>query len=175
MHLRVTRDGRGFEHTFLVHAVQHGGKTQTRILYWFRSPVEVRVGRTALDEEALRAIETSHPGRAFSWERIRESRPAAAEPQPAPEPQQGDRRGNTGRNDRHDGRRGGRSEASALPEPPQPPAAGAPAPSGPARRRGRAGRARHAQPGSTPAPRPAGGSAPTGQGRDARHGGDALG
>jgi hypothetical protein len=174
MHLRVTRDQRGFEHTFLVRTVQRGGKTQTRILYWFRSPVEVRVGRTALDEEALRAIETSHPGRAFSWERIRESRPAAAEPQPAPEPRQGDRR-NTGRPNGHDGRRRVRSEAPAMPESPRPPVQAPPGPSGPARRRGRGGRGRQAQPGSASAPGPGGGSSATGHDPGEGHGGDALG
>jgi hypothetical protein len=174
MHLRVTRDHRGFQHTFLVRTVQRGGKKQTRILYWFRSPVDVRVGRTALDEEALRAIETSHPGRTFSWERIREPRPAA-EPPPAPPAPQGDPGRHTGRPAGHDARRRVRAEASAMPEPPQPPPQRPAGPSGPARRRGRGGRGRQAPPGPVPAAGPGAASPATDTDREEGHGGGGLG
>lgn len=46
------------------------GKGRTRILYWFRTPPGVRVGRAALDEEAIRLIEANNPDLEFDWTRI---------------------------------------------------------------------------------------------------------
>ena len=59
--LRFTRDKRGYETTSLVHAVRHGGRSRQRILYWFRTPPGVKVGRPALDEDAIRWIEEHNP------------------------------------------------------------------------------------------------------------------
>jgi hypothetical protein len=63
--LRVTRDQRGYENTFLLH-VAHPGESP-RILYWYRSAPGVRVGRPALDEDTIRAIEAQHPEIDFDW------------------------------------------------------------------------------------------------------------
>ena len=41
-----------------------------RILYWFRTPPGVRVGRAALDEDAIRLIEEHHPDIQFDWPQI---------------------------------------------------------------------------------------------------------
>jgi hypothetical protein len=46
------------------------GKGRTRILYWFRTPPGVRVGRAALDEDAIRLIESNNPELEFDWPRI---------------------------------------------------------------------------------------------------------
>lgn len=46
------------------------GKPRSRILYWFRTPPGVRVGRSALDEEAIRLIEEHNPDVEFDWTRI---------------------------------------------------------------------------------------------------------
>jgi hypothetical protein len=46
------------------------GKGRSRILYWFRTPPGVRVGRAALDEEAIRLIEEYNPELEFDWTRI---------------------------------------------------------------------------------------------------------
>jgi hypothetical protein len=46
------------------------GKPRSRILYWFRTPPGVRVGRSALDEEAIKLIEVHNPGVEFDWTRI---------------------------------------------------------------------------------------------------------
>jgi len=46
------------------------GKSRTRILYWFRTPPGVKVGRAALDEEAIRLIEKLNPNIEFDWTRI---------------------------------------------------------------------------------------------------------
>ena len=57
-YLRYSRDKRGYEHTYVLHGSRAGGRP--RILYWFRTPPHVVVGRDALDEEATKAIEVSH-------------------------------------------------------------------------------------------------------------------
>ena len=68
--LRVSRDQRGYENTFLLHA-QHPG-ARPRVLYWYRSAPGVRVGRPALDEDAIRVIEDQHPDIEFDWPHILE-------------------------------------------------------------------------------------------------------
>jgi hypothetical protein len=78
--LRFTRDQRGYEHTFLVHTTGRPGRERSRVLYWFRSPPAVRVGRPALDPAAIRAIEEANPGIAFDWPKILDAHPAEAEP-----------------------------------------------------------------------------------------------
>ena len=40
------------------------------MLYWFRTPPGVKVGRAALDEDAIRRIEELNPGMEFDWPRI---------------------------------------------------------------------------------------------------------
>jgi hypothetical protein len=54
----------------VVHAERRRGKPRTRILYWFRTPPGVKVGRSALDEDARRHIEALNPGIEFDWPRI---------------------------------------------------------------------------------------------------------
>ena len=53
---------------------------EARILYWFRTPPNVRVGRAALDEEAIRSVEEHNPGLTFDWTRILKARPPDAAP-----------------------------------------------------------------------------------------------
>jgi hypothetical protein len=76
--LRFTRDKRGYETTALVHASRQQGKARQRILYWFRTPPGVKVGRPALDEEAIRWIEEHNPEIQFNWQKILEAQPAPA-------------------------------------------------------------------------------------------------
>jgi hypothetical protein len=68
--LRLTRDRRGYENTFLLHA-DHPGE-EPRVLYWYRTAPGVRVGRPALDEDAIRTIEEQHPHIEFDWPHILE-------------------------------------------------------------------------------------------------------
>ncbi len=70
--LRVIRDKRGYETTYLMHLSREGHRQRSRILYVFRSPGGVRVGRAALDPEVLREIETQYPDIAFDWKDVRE-------------------------------------------------------------------------------------------------------
>jgi len=66
--LRLTRDRRGAEHTFLMHASQPGERA--RVLYWYRTAPELQIGRSPLDEEAIRTIEDQHPDIDFDWPAI---------------------------------------------------------------------------------------------------------
>lgn len=68
--LRFTRDRRGYENTFLLHAFRPGERPV--VLYWYRSAPGVRVGRPALDEDAIRTIEEQHPEVEFDWPHILE-------------------------------------------------------------------------------------------------------
>jgi hypothetical protein len=77
-HLKFSRDKRGYEHTFVVHGERRRGRSRTRILYWFRTPPAVRVGRAALDPDAIRLIEERNPDLVFDWPRILKGE--AAEP-----------------------------------------------------------------------------------------------
>jgi hypothetical protein len=78
--LRFTRDKRGYETTSLVHAGRRDGRSRQRILYWFRTPPGVKVGRPALDEDAIRWIEEHNPDIEFDWPKILEAQPPAALP-----------------------------------------------------------------------------------------------
>ncbi|MBA2302516.1 MAG: hypothetical protein H0W08_07760 [Acidobacteria bacterium] len=48
---------------------------RSRILYWFRTPPGIRVGRGPLDPEAIRLIESSNPDLDFDWTRILKGQP----------------------------------------------------------------------------------------------------
>ena len=72
--LRVLRDKRGYETTYLIHWYQDGHRHRSRILYMFRTPGGVQVGRAPLEPEVLRDIEARHPEIAFDWKAVVESR-----------------------------------------------------------------------------------------------------
>ena len=68
--LRVIRDKRGYETTYLMHWYREGTRQRSRILYVFRSPGGVRVGRESLEPEILRDIEANYPDIAFDWKAV---------------------------------------------------------------------------------------------------------
>jgi hypothetical protein len=68
--LRFSRDKRGYEHFSLVEPITRRGKTRTRVLYWFRTPPGVKVGREPFDEETRRALEAKNPSVVFEWKKI---------------------------------------------------------------------------------------------------------
>jgi hypothetical protein len=113
--LRVIRDKRGYETTYLMHLYREGHRQRSRILYVFRSPGSVRVGRGALDPEVLREIEAQYPDIPFDWKDVRDHQQhieMSAEPRRRRPPQ--------------------RDEAIvAAPEPPPIPAAPPPPPPAP--------------------------------------------
>jgi hypothetical protein len=72
--LRFTRDKRGYEHFCLVQpTTNRRGKVRTRVLYWFRTPPNVRVGREPFDEALRRALESQNPDVTFDWQKIVET------------------------------------------------------------------------------------------------------
>ena len=68
--MRFTRDKHGYEHTAVVDTDRRRGRSRTRVLYWFRTPPNVKVGRAALDEDAMRLIEQLNPDVEFDWARM---------------------------------------------------------------------------------------------------------
>jgi len=62
-----------------MHAYRPGdGPQRTRVLYLFRSPASLKVGRKPLDAEVVEALEHTHPDLSFDWTAIRR------EPRPEP-------------------------------------------------------------------------------------------
>lgn len=115
--LRLTRDRRGFENTFLMHADRPGDRP--RLLYWYRTAPGVMLGRAALDEDAIRTIEEQHPDIDFDWPAIialsEVMTPEDETPAPRPQQQQ-QRREKRGRGRDRD-RDQGREEYKVIAEP----------------------------------------------------------
>ena len=53
------------EHTFLLHVAAPGERA--KILYWYRTVPGVKIGRPALDDMAMRALEDQYPDIDFDW------------------------------------------------------------------------------------------------------------
>jgi hypothetical protein len=72
--LRFSRDKRGVESFSLVHATANRrGKVRPRILYWFRTPPDIKVGREPFDADVRRALEKQNPDILFDWRAIQET------------------------------------------------------------------------------------------------------
>ncbi len=81
--VRVSRDKRGYEHIYLIDAVTRRGKTaRPRVLYWFRTPPGVAVGREPFDESVRRTLEAQYPDVTFDWEQLRKAAIAAPDVEP---------------------------------------------------------------------------------------------
>ncbi|MGE3177183.1 MAG: hypothetical protein AB7O32_06915 [Vicinamibacterales bacterium] len=63
--VRFSRDKRGYEHTYLIHAPKKGGPA--RVLYWYRTPPGVKVGRPAFDDAVRKSLEAQYPQVEFDW------------------------------------------------------------------------------------------------------------
>jgi hypothetical protein len=78
--VRFSRDKRGYEYVYLVHTpVKRGKPGRSRVLYWYRTPPGVRVGRKPFDEDVQRLLERQNPDLTFDWEAI------VATPMPPPD------------------------------------------------------------------------------------------
>jgi hypothetical protein len=113
--LRLTRDRRGFENTYLMHADRPGDRP--RILYWYRTAPGVMLGRAALDEDAIRTIEDQHPDIEFDWPAILAlSEVMTPEDEaPAPQPQRKEKkRSALARENKRELRRDDRAEESPV-------------------------------------------------------------
>ncbi|HEY2150107.1 MAG TPA: hypothetical protein VGH34_04820 [Vicinamibacterales bacterium] len=71
--LRFSRDRRGNENFYLVQPTVRRGKSRTRILYWFHTPPNVRVGRDPFDPATRKALEARYPDVMFDWKAISET------------------------------------------------------------------------------------------------------
>jgi hypothetical protein len=67
--LKFSRDKRGYENFYLVESANRG-KPRTRLLYWFRTPPNIKVGRTPFDADMRRALEQQNPDVLFDWDAI---------------------------------------------------------------------------------------------------------
>ncbi len=107
--LRFSRDKRGYESTYLCHTFRSAaGPQRLRVLYWFRTPPDVKVGRLALDPAAILAIEENNPDLKFDWDKI-----LKVKPPPPPAPGRVDREERRSRR----GRATGGDQAGATPRP----------------------------------------------------------
>jgi hypothetical protein len=78
--VRFSRDKRGYEYVYLVHTpVKRGKPGRSRVLYWYRTPPGVRIGRKPFDEDVQRRLEQQNPDLTFDWEAI------IATPMPPPD------------------------------------------------------------------------------------------
>lgn len=116
--LRVIRDKRGYETTYLMHWYRDGNRQRSKVLYVFRTPDGVRVGRHPLDPDILREIEAQHPDIDFDWDVVRENQQVI---EPSPEMRR-----------RRPRREGGEAQAPPAPAPAAQPVAAPPRPPIPA-------------------------------------------
>ena len=67
--IRHTRDKRGNESLYVMHAYRPTPESphRTRVLYLFRSPSHLKMGRQPLDAEVMEALEHTHPDVSFDW------------------------------------------------------------------------------------------------------------
>ena len=79
-YLRFARDKRGYENTYVLHTFRRDGRFHPRLLYWFRTPPSVKVGRVSLDADAIRAIEESNPDLSFDWAKMLKVRGRSTKP-----------------------------------------------------------------------------------------------
>ena len=68
--MRFTRDERGYEYTSLILPIRREGRTDNLLLYRFRTPPYVKVGRAALDPEVMARLERQYPHVRFDWDKI---------------------------------------------------------------------------------------------------------
>jgi hypothetical protein len=71
-YLKFSRDKRGYEYFSLIEpgVPRRGRPARPRLLFWFRTPPQVKVGRHPFTDEVQRAIEQQNPGVRFDWPRL---------------------------------------------------------------------------------------------------------
>jgi hypothetical protein len=63
--LKFSRDKRGYENYSLF-----DGKGRPRLLFWFRTPPQMKLGRAPFSDEVRARVEAQNPGVFFDWARI---------------------------------------------------------------------------------------------------------
>ncbi len=76
--VRFSRDRRGYEHVYLIEPVKERGRS--RVLYWFRTPPGVKVGRNPFDAATQRVLEQQNPDVHFDWAQIVAAKPPPVAP-----------------------------------------------------------------------------------------------
>ena len=70
-YLKISRDKRGYETYYLLEpSSDRSRQTRPRLLFWFRTPPQVKVGREPFSEEIRQAIESQNPNLKFDWPRL---------------------------------------------------------------------------------------------------------
>ena len=73
-YLKFSRDKRGYENFYLIEPPaggrDHRGKARPRLLFWFRTPPSVKVGRVPFSDDVRKMIEAQNPDLRFDWARI---------------------------------------------------------------------------------------------------------
>jgi len=71
-HLRTQRDKRNVDTVALFQSEgRDDGHGRARLVYFFKSPAWVRIGRTALDAEARQTLAAQYPDVRFEWDRLK--------------------------------------------------------------------------------------------------------
>jgi hypothetical protein len=75
-YVKISRDKRGYETYYLLEAPSDRSRqSRPRILFWFRTPPQVKVGREPFSEEIRQAIESQNPDLKFDWPRLMSMQP----------------------------------------------------------------------------------------------------
>ena len=90
--LRVLRDKRGYETTYLMHWFREGTRQRSKILYVFRSPPGLKVGRHVFEPGVMRELEGLYPEIEFEWRTLVENQQVV---ETSPEPRRPRRRRRT--------------------------------------------------------------------------------
>jgi hypothetical protein len=71
-YLKFSRDKRGYEHFSIIEpgTARRGRPPRPRLLFWFRTPPQVKVGRLPFTDDVRRAIEAQNPGLRFDWPQL---------------------------------------------------------------------------------------------------------
>jgi len=75
-YVKISRDKRGYETYYLLEAASDRSRqSRPRILFWFRTPPQVKIGREPFSEEIRQAIEAQNPDLKFDWARLMATSP----------------------------------------------------------------------------------------------------
>jgi hypothetical protein len=75
-YLKISRDKRGYETYYLLEPASDRAKqSHPRLLFWFRTPPQVKVGREPFSEEIRQAVESQNPDLKFDWPRLMAMQP----------------------------------------------------------------------------------------------------
>jgi hypothetical protein len=76
--VRFSRDKRGYEHLYLLDTSRE--HSRPRVLYWFRTPPGIKVGRPPFDPATQRFLEKYNPDVPFDWPEITAAKPPPVAP-----------------------------------------------------------------------------------------------